>query len=162
MSAAHRMRRMMDAPLLPAPVPGGIVLQPVSVWTAPDCRTLMNEVYGPAGDEPVPFQPWWDALRDDSEFDPALCLVALSGDHVVGYGHGWSVPFIKDLVVAPAWRGYRLGGALLGRLLELYATRDAVSVDLKTLVDNVTAQSLYRRFGFETVERIDQDASLKQ
>lgn len=153
MKPYYRMRRMMDAAIPPAPVPEGIILKPVSEWTARDCRELMNEVYARSEEqEPVPFQPWWDDLQADSEFDPELCVVALSGDHVVGYGHGWSVPFIKDLVVAHAWRGYRLGGALLGHLLQRYSARNATSVDLKTLVSNVTAQSLYKRFGFEIVE----------
>jgi len=145
----------MDAPLPGAPLPAGIVIQQVSEWTARECRELMNEVYAVSeGDAPVAFEPWWPDLTADGEYDPALCLVALSGDRVVGYCHGWTAPFVKDLVVAPAWRGYGLGGALLGRLLEQYRQRDAASVDLKTSVSNVTAQALYRRFGFEIVEQL--------
>jgi ribosomal protein S18 acetylase RimI-like enzyme len=149
------MRRKMDAPLPAAPLPTGIVVQPLSTWTARDVRALMNDVYAQSeGDAPVAFAPWWAALTADAEYDAALGLVALSGDRVVGYGHGWRVPFVKDLVVAPGWRRQGLGGALLGRLLDLYRARQAASVDLKTSVDNTIAQALYRRFGFEIVERI--------
>jgi ribosomal protein S18 acetylase RimI-like enzyme len=149
------MRRMAGAPLPATALPDGIDLRVVDKRLAPDCRELMNDVYGASeGEAPTPFAQWWQQLLADSEFEPALCRAAVSGDRVVGYCHGWRVPFIKDLVVASAWRKRGLASAMLTQLITDYDRREAASIDLKTNVDNLTAQRLYRRFGFEDVERI--------
>ena len=149
------MRRLAGAHLPESPLPAGIALTVVDDSLAPSCRELMNEVYGASeGEAPTPFEPWWLQLQGDSVFDPALCRAALNGDRVVGYCHGWSVPFVKDLAVASDWRGRGLASAMLARLIADYDRRDAASIDLKTNVDNLNAQRLYRRFGFEDVERI--------
>ena len=97
----------------------------------------------------------FQALESDSEYDPSLCFVAVGAGKVVGFCHGWRMPFIKDLVVAPAWRGRGLARALVTLALETFKARGAASVDLKTDIDNEKAQSLYRRLRFVVVERVD-------
>ncbi len=47
-----------------------------------------------------------------------------------------------------------LAVSLLTKSLVACKKLEAPSVDLKTDVDNVIAQSLYRRLGFEVVERV--------
>jgi ribosomal protein S18 acetylase RimI-like enzyme len=150
-----RMRRASGAPLPSCSLPDGVKIMVVDEDLAPACRELMNEVYGASeGEVPTPFARWWQQLLADSEFDPALCRAALSGNRVIGYCHGWRSPFVKDLVVAADFRGRGLASAMLTQLLCDYDRRNAAFVDLKTNVENLTAQRLYRRFGFEEVERI--------
>jgi ribosomal protein S18 acetylase RimI-like enzyme len=144
------MRRDLTAPIMPAPLPEGVVLQPFDAPIAPACRDLMNRAY----DEVVPFDKWWNWLTADSEYDPAYVYVACADKAVIGFCHSWTEPFVKDLVVDEAFRRRGLGAALLTKAMTIYATRGEAFVDLKTDVDNLTAQSLYRRLGFEIVERI--------
>ena len=115
---------------------------------ARECRELMNRVYAEGFGDPVPFDVWWPKLESDSEYDPVLCFVAAKGEAVVGFCHCWTVPFVKDIVVAPGMRSRGLGAALLTLAMRAFVARGAASVDLKTDVDNVVAQSLYRRLGF--------------
>ena len=56
---------------------------------------------------------------------------------------GW----IYDVIVAPAWRGRRVGQALVRLLLDHPALRTTANVLLGTR----DAQSLYAKFGFESV-----------
>lgn len=109
---------------------------------------------GGLGDNGISFDGFWQWLTTDAEFDPALIFIAEADSDVVGLCHCWTGNFIKDLVVDAAWRRRGLGAALLTMALEAFAARGAASVDLKTDVDNLTAQSLYKRLGFEIVERI--------
>lgn len=145
------MRRDMRAPLPPVIWPEGIVPLPFTPSIAADCRALMDAAYGVA----VPFETWWTSVSSVDEYDPSLMLAAvIPGGGTVGFCHGWNVPFIKDLVVDAGARRRGIGTALLSSVLALYADRSAVSVDLKTEVTNVNAQSLYRSLGFTIVERV--------
>lgn len=156
MPGYFRMRRDLTAPIAPAPLPAGVTLVPFSKSVAIESRELMRRVYpGGLGDRGISFEGFWDWLTNDPEYDPALMFVATQDGVVVGFCHCWSVPFVKDLVVAPELRRRGLGSALLTLALEAFARRSAVSVDLKTDIENETAQSLYRRLGFVIVERVD-------
>lgn len=149
-----RMRRPLDEPVAPSPLPVGITLRPFDIATARDCRELMNRVYGEGYADPVAFDVWWPWLTGDSEYVPELMFVAASGDWIVGFCHCWRDAFIKDVVVDSEWRQRGLGAALVTLALTASAARGAPHVDLKTDVDNLKAQSLYRRLGFEIVERV--------
>jgi ribosomal protein S18 acetylase RimI-like enzyme len=150
------MRRDLGAPVAVAPLPAGIVLVPYDKAIANESRELMKRVY-PDGlnDGGISFEGFWHWLTTDPEYDPDLMFVATAGGAVVGFCHCWTGSFVKDLVVAPEFRRRGLGGALLTLALEEFRRRGASAVDLKTDIDNVTAQSLYRRLGFEVIERVD-------
>ncbi|MEP7239635.1 MAG: GNAT family N-acetyltransferase [Devosia sp.] len=128
---------------------------PFTAALAPRCRVLMDEVYAETYPDDWSFDEWWAWVIGSDEYAPDLMLVAAVGDRLVGFCHGWSRPFIKDLVVARDWRGCGLGSALLTTQLETYAAAGAEFVDLKTDVVNTTAQSLYRRLGFVVIERVE-------
>jgi ribosomal protein S18 acetylase RimI-like enzyme len=81
-------------------------------------------------------------------------FVAAVDGVVIGFCVCWTSAFVKDLVVDEAFRRRGIGAALLTRALAVFAARGATTVDLKTDTDNLKAQSLYRRLGFEIVERI--------
>jgi ribosomal protein S18 acetylase RimI-like enzyme len=114
----------------------------------------MNAVYADGYGDVVPFERWWNSVNTDDDYDPGLVLVAIAAGSPVGFCHGWLDPFIKDVVVAPQWRRQGLAAGLITLLLADYRRRGAASVDLKTDVDNFTAQALYRNLGFEIIERV--------
>ena len=149
-----RMRRPLSLPIAPAPLPDGITLAPFTMETASASRTLMKRVYTDLGDNDISFEGFWNWLTTDPEYDPQLMFVAAADGAVVGLCHCWNTGFIKDLVVAPEFRRRGLGTALLTIALSAFAHRGASSVDLKTDANNLTAQSLYRKLGFEIVERV--------
>lgn len=149
------MRRGLAAPILPAPMPSGVNFMPFDEASGRACRDLMNRVYADGFGDVVPFERWWPWLTADAEYDPGLMFVAVSGGAVGGFCHCWSGAFIKDVVVDQRIRGRGLGAALITAALVACKTRGARFVDLKTDCDNVKAQSLYGRLGFEIIERID-------
>ena len=148
------MRRDLGAPIMPVPLPPAMTLAPFDEHIAPACRDMMNRVYAAGFGDQLPFESWWSRLIADSDYDPTLCFVAVANGEIAGFCHGWIEPFVKDVVVDTAFRRRGLGGALLTRAMQTYAARDAPFVDLKTDVDNLAAQSLYRRLGFVVVERV--------
>ncbi|MBL8597935.1 MAG: GNAT family N-acetyltransferase [Devosia sp.] len=149
------MRRDLDAPLADAPLPAALTLLPFDIDTARLCRELMNYVYADGfGDSAVAFDAWWTWVTTDADYAPELMFVAAEQGRVVGFCHCWRDGFIKDLVVDRAWRKRGLGAALLTMALAASTARGIPFVDLKTDVDNATAQSLYRHLGFRIVERV--------
>lgn len=147
------MRRDLSAPLIAVPWPEGVTRVPLTTERAPLCRKLMNEAYSEGYGDVRTYVEWWPSTTARPEWDPNLCYLAAEDDEIVGFCHSWTDNFIKDLVVARRWRRRGLGSALLSEALALYAARGAASVDLKTDVDNLTAQSLYKSLGFVIVER---------
>lgn len=148
------MRRDLTLPLTPAPLPSGIDLVPFTETTARACRELMDRVYAEGFGDPWPFDAWWKWVTTDADYDASFMLVAVRGADIVGFCHCWTGAFVKDLVVDRSHRGQGLGGALLTLALSACKAIDAPFVDLKTDVDNLTAQSLYRKYGFTIVERV--------
>jgi ribosomal protein S18 acetylase RimI-like enzyme len=149
------MRRDLGKPIAPAALPAGLRLIPFDIETARASRELMNRVYAEGFGDVVEFDTWWPWLTGDADYDPRLMFVAARDGEIVGFCHCWTGAFIKDVVVTPSARGIGLGAALVTMALLACKARGAPSVDLKTDVENVKAQSLYGRLGFEIVERVE-------
>jgi len=149
------MRRDLHRPVAPASLPSGVHLLPFDAPLAPACRALMNRVYAAGFGDVVAFDDWWPRLTADAEYDPALCFAVADAHRIVGFCQCWTEPFIKDIVVGVDWRGRGVATALLTAAMAAYVARGAAYVDLKTDVDNLVAQSVYRRAGFAIVERFD-------
>ncbi|MFE7648337.1 ribosomal protein S18-alanine N-acetyltransferase [Streptomyces phaeoluteigriseus] len=81
-------------------------------------------------------------------------VVAESGDRVVGYAGLASSGDLADVqtiaVAADHW-GTGLGGRLLAELLRAATAFECAEVMLECRVDNVRAQKLYQRFGFQPI-----------
>jgi ribosomal-protein-alanine N-acetyltransferase len=60
---------------------------------------------------------------------------------------------ISNIAVHPEWRGQGLGALLLLHMLFHALEHEAVVVQLEVRENNVAAQRLYERFGFEKVGR---------
>jgi ribosomal protein S18 acetylase RimI-like enzyme len=114
----------------------------------------MNAAYAEGYGDVVSAELWWNRVSTDDEYDQSLMIVATANGAPVGFCHGWSEPFVKDIVVAAEWRRRGLAAAMLTALLHDYRSRDASHADLKVDVNNLRAQALYRTLGFEIVERV--------
>jgi ribosomal-protein-alanine N-acetyltransferase len=73
---------------------------------------------------------------------------------ILGYGGFWlraGEAHISTLAVRPNWRRRGIGELLLVTLLDRATELDAERATLEVRVSNVTAQSLYRKYGFQRV-----------
>ncbi|MDR3080801.1 MAG: ribosomal protein S18-alanine N-acetyltransferase [Streptomyces sp.] len=81
-------------------------------------------------------------------------VLAVEGERVVGYA-GLAVQAdlgdIQTIAVARDQWGTGLGGRLLTELLQAATAFECAEVMLEVRVDNVRAQKLYERFGFEPI-----------
>lgn len=105
------------------------------------------------GGAPI-FRQWWNALRKDDEFDPALVFLAIDREGVVGMAQCWTSAFIKDIAVHPRARRQGIGRALMLTAFHAFEKRGAPHVDLKVREENETAQRLYASLGMRIVERV--------
>ncbi|MCL8016711.1 MULTISPECIES: ribosomal protein S18-alanine N-acetyltransferase [Streptomyces] len=81
-------------------------------------------------------------------------VVAEEGERLVGYAGlaaSGDLADIQTIAVARAHWGTGLGGRLLTELLHAATDFDAAEVMLECRVDNVRAQKLYERYGFEAI-----------
>ena len=114
---------------------------------------LLQLSYAGGGGTVGSFDQWWWPLVEDSEFDPALVLIAADAPGTpVGLAQCWTSGFLKDLVVAPDARDRQIGSWLLDTTFSAFAARGAPHIDLKVEGDNVAAQRFYARHGMVAVE----------
>ncbi|MCG7394867.1 GNAT family N-acetyltransferase [Microvirga sp. ACRRW] len=151
----HRMRRSLNGPVPPPAWPKDVRLVPfVPDDHAQRIHSLLVTAYAHGGGSVATFDIWWPRLRDDAQFDPALCLVAVNENNdVAAVAQCWTSAFIKDLAVAPAYRRQGLGAALLHEAFRVFRERGAAFIELKVEADNPSgALRLYRGHGFKEVE----------
>jgi ribosomal-protein-alanine N-acetyltransferase len=75
---------------------------------------------------------------------------------VLGYAGLWLLVddiHVSTLAVHPDWQGRGLGELLLLALLDRGAELEACRATLEVRVSNLSAQQLYRKYGFEVVSR---------
>ncbi|MBO7941203.1 MULTISPECIES: ribosomal protein S18-alanine N-acetyltransferase [Streptomyces] len=81
-------------------------------------------------------------------------VVATEGERIVGYAGlaaNADVADVQTIAVAQGHWGTGLGGRLLTELLRAATAFECAEVMLECRVDNVRAQKLYERFGFEPI-----------
>jgi len=91
----------------------------------------------------------WTGWTVDEEFRPDLSLVVMMAGEAAAFITCTS-DWVIQVGVAPAFRGRRLGAALVADVL---ARMDGDGCWLDVNVDNPTATSLYRSLGFATIGR---------
>lgn len=106
-------------------------------------------------EEAVFSNPW---RRDDFEYsmrrEGGRCLVALSGEEIVGYSVGFFVPdefHLADFAIHQALQRRGLGRRLLHRVLEDLKGRSINLVTLEVRASNAPAIGLYRGAGFQMI-----------
>jgi len=104
-------------------------------------------------------QPWPFSAFESYVGEPGFLVAAADDEDVsvlLGYvvadtvpNHGTPLGHVKDLAVAPDYRGQGVGRTLLERAVEVLESVDAGSVKLEVRITNEAAISLYRSFEFE-------------
>lgn len=82
----------------------------------------------------------------------ATYVVMEDGEKIIGYCGMWLIvdeAHITNIAVLPAYRGRKLGDALLAKVIEIARTMGAKSMTLEVRVSNHVAQNLYRKYGFK-------------
>jgi ribosomal protein S18 acetylase RimI-like enzyme len=153
MTRVQRLRRdLVEAIAVPA-FPAGYRVRAFAAGDAPSVHRLLGVGYAQGGGHVEAFEEWWTNLRDDGEFSPDLCFLAVNErQDIVGVAQCWSSAFIKDLVVHPSARRRGIAKALLSRVFWEFRRRGAKHVDLKVQEDNPTgAIRLYKELGMREV-----------
>jgi ribosomal protein S18 acetylase RimI-like enzyme len=149
----QRLRRDLKSAVADPVWPAGFSVRGFTPDDAAAVHRLMRVAYAEGGGGVGAFGDWWPSLRDDAEFDAALCFLAVDGrGEIVGAAQCWTSAFIKDLVIHPDARRRGLAEALLLTAFAAFRGRGARHVDLKVQRDNPTgAVRLYRRLGMVDV-----------
>lgn len=94
-------------------------------------------------------------IRQASVLYPGTFLVALENGELAGYGIGAvsadnpGEAWILRLRVSPPYRRRHIGSDLLHTLLAEFSQRGISLIQLSVAPENISAQALYKKFGFE-------------
>jgi ribosomal protein S18 acetylase RimI-like enzyme len=149
----QRLRRDLSEAFAPPTCPTGYRMRTFAADDAPTVYRLLEVGYAQGGGHIGAFEEWWPSLRDDHEFAPDLCFLAVDErQDIVGVAQCWTSAFIKDLVVHPRARRRGIATALLRRVFWEFRRRGEKHVDLKVQVENPTgAVRLYKELGMREV-----------
>jgi ribosomal protein S18 acetylase RimI-like enzyme len=119
---------------------------------AEEAHYLLEAAFAGTPDAIPDFQDWWAQLATDSEYDPDLCVLAVSkSGTAAGFAQCWTSGFVEDLAVARQWRRRGLGRCLLLEVFARFARRGMPHVDLKVRAGNIGALALYHSLGMTEV-----------
>ena len=149
----RRLRRDLTEAVAPPACPTGYRMRMFAADDAPAVHRLQEVGYAHGGGQVGAFDEWWPSLRDDDEFAPDLCFLAVDEQQdIVGVAQCWTSAFIKDLVVHPLARRRGIATALLRSVFWEFRRRGVTHVDLKVQRDNPTgAVRLYEALGMREV-----------
>lgn len=117
----------------------------------PLLRAIREEVF--IREQGVPAQLEWDGLDQSSHHALAL---SVNGD-AIGCGRITPDGRIGRIAVLPAWRGKRIGSAIMEALLDFAHSHDYQLLELNAQIEAV---KLYRRFDFSEVGEVFMDANM--
>ena len=117
----------------------------------PLLRKIREEVF--IREQGVPPELEWDGLDESSQHVLALSKTgeAIGCGRITRNGH------IGRIAVLPAWRGKRIGSAILEALLSYAHSQDYQLVELSA---QTHALPLYRRYDFSEVGEVFMDANI--
>ena len=99
-------------------------------------------------------ETWWGELAQAQNRWYTGVVLSTCPDRIAGYaGASVSGPDadVMTVAVAPWAQGRGVGGQLMGALVDAVAERGASTLVLEVRADNVAAQRLYTRYGFERI-----------
>jgi ribosomal-protein-alanine N-acetyltransferase len=131
-----------------------ISLRPLRWWDVERVLPLERELFGA---DAWSAETWWGELAHVGDRGAGRWyVVAEHGESVVGYAGvlvNGSEADVMTIAVAPERQGTGLGSLLLDTLLDTARERDATQLLLEVRADNVAAQRLYAKRGFEQIAR---------
>jgi len=92
-------------------------------------------------------EPGFLVAVEDEDSDVSVLLGYVVADAIPN--HGTPLGHVKDIAVAPDYRGDGVGRTLLSRAIGVLRDAGAGSVKLEVRISNEVAISLYRDLGFE-------------
>lgn len=102
--------------------------------------------------------PWTKTMFVSELFDNPFSLSYVAreeeGREIVGYVVFWAIFYelhVLNVAVDPAWRRRGIGEGLIRFLLQVAQKRGARKGTLEVRASNLSAQQLYRKFGFREV-----------
>jgi GNAT superfamily N-acetyltransferase len=129
----QRLRRDLTEAVAPPTCPTGYRVRTFAADDAPTVHRLLEVGYAQGGGHIGAFEEWWPSLRDDDEFAPDLCFLAVNErQDIVGVAQCWTSAFIKDLVVHPLARRRGIAAALLRRVFWEFRRRGVKHVDFES------------------------------
>jgi|GEM_PF-2862184 len=96
-----------------------------------------------------------------------LCVAGVRAGYALMMD-GWSIEFgglistLDEIYVLPAWRGKGVASQAIIALRDQLFSRGGVSMNMETTPNNLQAQKLYRRLGFDETQRPVFRVSLNQ
>lgn len=149
----HHLRRGLEGPLSQPIWPAGFAIRRFN--PGPDAfavHQLLEAAYATGGGSVASFEPWWNSLSNDDEYDPELVFTVFDqAGELAGVALCWTTAFVKDLAVARDHRRKGLAMALLRHAFLTFCERGEPAVDLKVETGNLGAIALYRSAGMEAV-----------
>ncbi len=145
------LRLQAGARLDPRPTPG-VTVRPYRPEEERDIHALVDAAFSEwPGRSPRPFDAWREHVIDRSDFDPALLLVAVADEGMVGAIFGINYPdegWVDQVAVVPSHRNKGIASTLLAALHSEFTSRGQPVFGLNT--DSRTgALDLYLRLGME-------------
>ena len=128
--------------------PSTVTLREMRWWDIDGVMQLERDLFG---NESWTVAMFWSEL---AETDTRYYLVAADGDRIIGYAGLCAYPdesFVQTIAVARDRQGNGVGAQLLAELIDEARRRDEPMVGLEVRADNLGAQRMYGRFGFEHV-----------
>ena len=124
-----------------------VTLEPMAVQDIPRVLEIERESFR----TPWPTDAYTHELKENRL---ATYIVAKLEEHLVGYAGMWVIldeAHITTIAVEPAFRGQHVGERLLIGLIEAAMERGARWMTLEVRRSNLSAQSLYRKYGFRDI-----------
>ena len=126
-------------------------LRPVRWWDVEALAALELELFAA---DAWSAETWWAELaQGQNRWYACICLPERLDDIAgyVGAAVGGPDADVMTVAVAPWAQGRGVGAQLLRALVDAVAERDAAQLMLEVRADNVAAQRLYARNGFERI-----------
>lgn len=155
------MERALPAPDVAGPDPGGITFRLGSAGDEPTIHAVLESAFEQHfGYERMPYEQWARWVRASPGYDPALVVLACSGDRPVGVSVNLAAPdgagWIGDLGVLEGFRRRGIASALLARSFETLSAAGHHQVRLGVDSENATgATRLYEGVGMTVRRRFD-------
>jgi ribosomal protein S18 acetylase RimI-like enzyme len=133
--------------------PPGVAVRTYEPDDAQPVHALLEAAFADGAEEVPPFARWHPWMTNDPSFDAGVWFLAEAREGLAGVCLCWREGWVKDLAVAPSFRGRGIGEALLRHALDAFHERGLRTVGLKVDADNPTgAVRLYERVGM-TLDR---------